>query len=344
MDACFCVPNSTQGGVMGKVAYTESAFDALLDIVSDGIWDWYAKTGYVYRNASWYQMLGYQPHSLENNVLTWENIIHKDDFPSVMKHFDDYLTGRVEEYDIEYRCRTSNGTYIWIEDKARIVERNADGSVARIIGAHRNINDRRLLLEKLSQQNKSLEALVEERTRELIKVNAQLAMNVEEVQRLAETDALTGVANRYRLEKVLHMEVERARRFCQPLSVIAFDIDDFKAVNDSFGHATGDMLLIYLTKLILENIREIDLLARWGGDEFMILLPGSRQDAAFYTAEKLQALLAQQPFDDNIKISSSFGIAELAKDESAMRLSIRADNALYQSKDKGKNQITLSAA
>ena len=323
--------------------FTESSFHAVLDIISDGIWDWNANTGFVYRNDNWYKMLGYDPHSLENTVFTWEGIIHKDDYPSVMKHFDDYISGKSDVYDIEYRCRTKNGGYIWIEDRAKIIACNPDGSVARMIGAHRDINDRKILLEQLAIQNKSLEALVEERTKELIKVNAKLAKKVQEVQRLAETDSLTGVANRYRLEKVLNLEVARAHRFNLPLSVVALDIDDFKAINDKYGHATGDMVLIHMTKLINDNIREIDLLARWGGDEFMIVLPGSRQDAAYFIAKKLQELLSSQPLDDNISnASSSFGIAELKGNESAMRLSIRADNALYLSKDKGKNQITLS--
>ncbi|WP_292747207.1 GGDEF domain-containing protein, partial [Methylophaga sp. UBA3191] len=175
---------------------------------------------------------------------------------------------------------------------------------------------------------------------QLIQTNAELESKIAEVQRLAETDTLTGVANRYRLEKTLELEVERAERFKQPLSIIALDIDDFKIVNDEFGHANGDMVLVQMSRLLKKNIREIDLLARWGGDEFMILLPNTGLEAAAHTAEKLRQLIVDAKLDKRATITTSFGVAQLRQGESAMRLSIRADNALYQSKDSGKNRIS----
>lgn len=265
----------------------------ILDIISDGIWDWNANTGYVYRSPGWYHMLGYTPHTLENDVFTWEKIIHEDDFERVMQHFDAYITQKSKQYQIEYRCRRDNGEYIWIEDRAKVVEWNDDGSVARMIGCHRNINDKKVIHEQLKSKTKSLEALVDERTEQMIKVNAELEQKVKEVQRLAETDSLTGIANRYRFEMVLQREVGRAKRFKQPLSLIEMDIDDFKEINDQFGHATGDLTLIQIAKVITDNIRELDLVARWGGDEFMIILPNTQIPEAIITAEKIRKKIAQ---------------------------------------------------
>ncbi|MDX1749425.1 MAG: sensor domain-containing diguanylate cyclase [Methylophaga sp.] len=312
----------------------------VLDIISDGVWDWHANTGYVYRSPGWFRMLGYNAASLPASVASWEQNLHPDDHQRVLAHFDNYIHNHSSSYQIEYRLKKADNSYLWVEDRARIIEWNDDGSVARMIGAHRDINERKLNLDRLAQQNHSLEDLVEERTHQLIQTNAELESKIAEVQRLAETDTLTGVANRYRLEKTLELEVERAERFKQPLSIIALDIDDFKIVNDEFGHANGDMVLVQMSRLLKKNIREIDLLARWGGDEFMILLPNTGLEAAAHTAEKLRQLIMDAKLDKRATITTSFGVAQLRQGESAMRLSIRADNALYQSKDSGKNRIS----
>lgn len=130
--------------------FSEDLLHTILELVSDGIWDWNANTGFVYRNPGWYKMLGYEPHSLDNTALTWENLIHPDDYPAVMAVFDDYVQQRAPTYQAEYRCRMLDGSYTWIEDRGYVLSRNADGSVARMIGAHRSIDDKRRLLEALN--------------------------------------------------------------------------------------------------------------------------------------------------------------------------------------------------
>jgi len=112
----------------------------LLEIISDGVWDWNARTGHVYRSPSWYLMLGYNVDSFKNTVYTWESVIHPDDYERVMTHFDDYITQKEPAYKIQYRCCTKNGDYLWIEDKARVVEWDDDGTVGRVVGAHRDIS------------------------------------------------------------------------------------------------------------------------------------------------------------------------------------------------------------
>ncbi|AXV21501.1 diguanylate cyclase [Aeromonas veronii] len=318
---------------------SESVVHGILEVISDGIWDWNANTGFVYRNPGWYQMLGYEPHSLGNTVFTWECVIHPDDMAAVMAKFDLCLNGSAHEYRAEYRCRTRDGDYLWIEDCGHIIARNPDGSVARMIGAHRNIHASKLLQEQLERRNHSLEQLIAERTAELARLNEELLRKVDENRLLAETDALTGAASRYRLERALQLECERARRFHQPFTVIAMDVDNFKQINDSYGHHTGDQTLINIVALIRRHIREIDLLARWGGDEFMVVLPNTGREDALVVASKFQALMASEPICPHAPASMSFGLAEYQQDEQKESLMVRADRALYQAKQLGKDQI-----
>ncbi|MGL5090204.1 MAG: sensor domain-containing diguanylate cyclase [Aeromonas sobria] len=318
---------------------SEAVVHGILEVISDGIWDWNANTGFVYRNSGWYRMLGYEVHSLGNTVFTWEQVIHPDDLAAVMANFDLCLSGNSPEYRAEYRCRTRDGSYIWIEDCGRIIERNPNGSVARMIGAHHNIHASKLLLDQLELRNHSLAQLVAERTAELVRLNEALQQKVEENRQLAETDALTGAASRYRLERALQLECERARRFHQPFTVIAMDVDNFKQINDSYGHHIGDQTLINVVARVRSHIREIDLLARWGGDEFMVLLPNTGREDALVVASKLQAWMAIDPICPNGPTTMSFGLAEYQLDERKESLMVRADRALYQAKQLGKNQI-----
>ncbi|MDB5992886.1 MAG: diguanylate cyclase [Pseudomonas sp.] len=318
----------------------EDMLHTVMELVSDGIWDWNANTGFVYRNPGWYEMLGYTPHSLDNTVLTWESVMHPDDYPRVMALFDDYLNQRTPGYQAEYRCRTRDGSYIWIEDRGHVLARNADGSVARMVGAHRSLEDKKRLLEALERRNKSLEAIVEERTRELSRVNQQLQLQLEENRKLAETDALTATANRYRLSKCLPQEVERAQRFRQPLSLIAMDIDDFKKINDHYGHALGDAALVQVVESVKRCVRDGDLLARWGGDEFVMVLPNTLLADARALAETIRQSLASLPPVGDFQLTLSFGVVQRFEEEHQTGLLARADQALYRSKFAGKDGIT----
>lgn len=322
------------------VDLNEDVLQAILDLTSDGIWDWNANTGFVYRNRGWYEMLGYTPHGLDNNVLTWENLIHPDDYPLVMQKFDEHLQQHTPQYRAQYRCRMQDGSYTRIEDSGYVVARNADGSVARMIGAHRSTEHQQRLVEQLEQQNKSLAAIIDERTRELSRVNQQLQMQLAENRKLAESDSLTGIANRYRLETALPLECERAQRFRQPLALIAMDIDDFKCINDHYGHALGDAALVQVVETLKRCVRERDLLARCGGDEFIMLLPDTPLTTARVIAETIRFELENLAPVGDYQVTLSFGVVQRFDDEQKTGLLARADQALYRSKTVGKNMIS----
>lgn len=156
------------------------------------------------------------------------------------------------------------------------------------------------------------------------------------------TDRLTGVANKGYFNELLIGEASRVSRYGSSLSVILYDIDYFKRVNDTFGHLQGDVVLKEITQLIGANIRISDTLARWGGEEFVILAPGLSLDEACQLAEKLCRLVADFSFSVDMKITSSFGVAVYLPPEDAMIFLGRADDNLYKAKEQGRNRCVCA--
>ena len=155
---------------------------------------------------------------------------------------------------------------------------------------------------------------------------------------LAYTDHLTGVGNRYAFFACMEREMERAKRYGQGFSLIMMDIDDFKEVNDTFGHDEGDRVLKGLADLVRRNIRVCDEFARWGGEEFMLLAPGCDLGQAGKVAEKIGGLIGSEALGPR-RITCSFGVTEYQPGESAEAMLRRVDEALYTAKDDGKNRI-----
>ena len=167
----------------------------------------------------------------------------------------------------------------------------------------------------------------------------------ERIANLAETDDLTGVWNRRYFRRLLPQEIERARTFGVPLSLLMFDIDEFKQINDSFGHVIGDVVLSELCGALREMLRPTDMLARFGGDEFAVILPHTDLARAVVVAERILHGIRELtiPTDEEgaIRCSVSIGLAEWSRDDGiADALVKRADERLYQSKRNGKNRYT----
>ncbi|MBR9909610.1 MAG: diguanylate cyclase [Gammaproteobacteria bacterium] len=322
----------------------------ILDIIEEGVWEWNGNSGQVRRNPSWYRMLAYDASAgLAEDTLTWENIIHPEDYPAVMECFEDYIFGRSNQYRIEYRCRKGDGDYLWIRDQGRIVERNPDGSVALMIGAHLDIDAEKRNRDSLRQQNEMLasnqltiENLIEQRTRELTSAKSSLENSLIKIERLRITDPLTGIYNRYKLEEELDSEIGRAKRYGSPLSVTLFDIDYFKRINDQHGHHMGDLVLQRVSRLVRANLRGSDTLGRWGGDEFVIILPGVALAAAQQGLEKVRALIAADREAGIEPVTCSFGVAEFQDNETPATLLRRADSALYDAKKHGRNRVSTT--
>lgn len=169
-----------------------------------------------------------------------------------------------------------------------------------------------------------------------------LADNLQ-LRKVAFTDSLTQVASRDRLEQRAALEILRSRQEDKPLALMVFDIDHFKKINDEFGHHVGDQALQQLARLAQQSLRPFDLLGRFGGDEFVVLLPQTNCRAALLIAERIIEQLEQVRIADTHQLTASFGVAELQPDEDYEQLFRRADRALYQAKMAGRNRACLAA-
>ena len=177
---------------------------------------------------------------------------------------------------------------------------------------------------------------------ELEASNALLEAQAVQLEKLATTDALTAAYNRRKLNELTLAELERVRRYGRPLSLFILDIDHFKRVNDTYGHEAGDQVLVTLAGLLRAGIRATDSLARWGGEEFVVLSPGVTADGEAQLAERLRAAAAAHDHASVGTVTASFGVAEHSPGETPDELFARADRALYRAKDGGRNRVEVA--
>ena len=166
------------------------------------------------------------------------------------------------------------------------------------------------------------------------------------VEQQALVDGLTGLANRRLSTAALEKELARAERFGEPLALVLTDIDDFKLINDRWGHPTGDEVLKLFAKTLRESVREIDLAGRWGGEEFALLLPGTDLEGGRELAERVRRKLARKKFlapdGERIRVTASFGVAAFPDVKSQDELVAASDGALYEAKHSGKNRVAAA--
>ena len=162
------------------------------------------------------------------------------------------------------------------------------------------------------------------------------------LEELVTTDALTGALNRRKFNELTQAELERARRYGHPLALFILDIDHFKRVNDTYGHEAGDQVLVTLADILRAGIRATDSLARWGGEEFVVLSPGATVEGAAELAERLRAAAAAHDHVSVGKVTASFGVTQHCVGETPDELFARADEALYRAKDGGRDRVEVA--
>ncbi|MDR3640396.1 MAG: diguanylate cyclase [Humidesulfovibrio sp.] len=192
----------------------------------------------------------------------------------------------------------------------------------------------------------NLENIVQQRTAELTEARDRLQLLVKELdgknqalEILSVTDRLTGLANRRKLEAALQSELLRARRYGKIFSIILLDVDHFKVVNDTYGHAAGDSVLMKLATLLTKNSRETDIVGRWGGEEFLIICPETNLALVSTLAERYRTELERSDFGQVGQVTSSFGVTDCREGDDVPEIIQRADEALYRAKESGRNRV-----
>lgn len=177
-------------------------------------------------------------------------------------------------------------------------------------------------------------------TLHLTSVNNSLQSKALHLEQLATVDKLTSLFNRVKFEQKLKDEMSRVQRYkSEPFSVVLFDVDNFKHINDTYGHITGDIVLQRIAGVVKNTVRTTDLACRWGGEEFIVIYPLTNIAQAAEASEKIRKQINELTFDSIKNVSCSFGVAQFDVDDTMQSLLARADQAMYKAKKSGKNRV-----
>ena len=203
-------------------------------------------------------------------------------------------------------------------------------------------NIRKIIEYKAREQdNKIQNELFKELITKYVSLAKDLENKVKEVTILSITDPLTKIYNRLKFTEELEREIRAVKRYRYPLALIMLDIDHFKNINDTYGHDMGDAALIKVVDIVRRSIRTTDIFARWGGEEFMLLLPHTGLKSAGYVADKLRKIIEGTNIPGIKKMTCSFGVAAYDQNEHMDSFVKRVDNALYRAKNSGRNRVEL---
>lgn len=244
--------------------------------------------------------------------------------------------------DLEYYH--ADGSTIWCDVQV-IPHLRSSGELVEILGVSRDItaarrqaDELRLAHEEAEAANRALAAA----NQALATANVALAAANAELARLATTDTLTGVANRRGFERAATLAVRVAERYLQPVSLLLLDIDHFKMINDTRGHHVGDQALTAVADRLASRLRRSDLLGRWGGEEFVVLLPHTDLADAVRAADQLREVVSAGPVAGDVKLTISGGAAQLTPNDTLTTLLARADRGLFAAKSAGRDRIVAA--
>ncbi|NCP62786.1 MAG: EAL domain-containing protein [Alphaproteobacteria bacterium] len=287
---------------------SEQRFRLALEGTRDGIWDWDLRTGEIFYSSNWCKMLGYDKEEIPTLPAFWMARVHPDDSYVLASAIDNHVMGKSDVIDCEYRIKHRKKYDIWVHTKGKAV-RDSHGTAIRIVGAQCDISDLKEIQNKLTHN--------------------------------ALHDTLTGLPNRSLFNERLNQAFLRFKRNKQDRFAVLFvDLDHFKDINDTYGHGAGDKILVEVTNVLKRCTREVDTVARIGGDEFVILLEetGTEAEAQVYIDRLYEeAKFPVSIVGSNIQVSLSIGSAFVHHSHTTHESVLKeADVALYQAKEKGR--------
>ena len=285
-------------------------YKRLLEAVTDYIYTVRVENSHVVSTThgpNCIRITGYSPEEYEKNPLLWYQMIYEEDKNAVLEQASKVVSGKPAPF-LEHRIIHKDGSIRWVRNTP-VLRYDEHGQFIGYDGLISDITERKMIEEKLIE--------------------------------LAERDPLTNIYNRRKFYNFFEDEIERAKRYKRPLSLIMFDIDYFKKVNDMHGHDVGDKVLIKIADIVAANIRRIDVFGRLGGEEFGILVSDTAIEGSKALAEKVKGKIESHNFDVAGKVTISIGVTEYKDDDTSDSFLKRVDDALYMAKDKGRNRVEV---
>lgn len=304
--------------ILNKQLLLEKEQEAKLDFAWTGnLGHWYfnIKTGNVVFNPLKVVALGYTMDELPEkvNYKFFTDKLHPDDYQSTMDAMKLNMEGKADVYECEYRIQAKDRSWKWFYDRGKVTQRDAYGNPEFAAGIVFDITEKKEKELKLESKNKIL-------------------------KEQSITDALTGIKNRGTIMEELESKVNQSLNHRLPLSIALFDIDKFKVINDTKGHVFGDKVIKEVVNIISSNIRGLDLVGRYGGEEFLVILPNTHKRSAYFVCERIRAKIEKFDFGEGFKVTVSGGVADY-HDEGITEFIDRADKKLYEAKNSGRNRI-----
>ncbi|MDD3129570.1 MAG: sensor domain-containing diguanylate cyclase [Candidatus Izemoplasmatales bacterium] len=273
-----------------------------------GQWAWYYDKNVVLFNDRKTMNIGYDPKMVgEIGFEFFTNKLHPDDYSRVMNNMRKHLKGETQAYEVEYRIQHLDGHYLWYYDRGTVTKRDSEGKPLILQGVVFDITESKQVEEKLKY--------------------------------LSERDALTNIYNRRMLYEQINDCIMKKLKENKPFSLLMFDIDYFKAVNDNYGHLVGDQVLIELVDLVNKDKRAKDEVFRYGGEEFFMILPSTELQGAIVLAQRIHNAIQEKEMPKVGHITVSMGVVEYKEKETIDDVIKRVDDLMYLAKQEGRNLL-----
>lgn len=280
-----------------------------------GQWYWDVEVNHVTCNPMKVMALGYKREEVPEEIpySFFTDRIHPEDYDKTMQLMRKHLYGELPVYEVEYRIKTVDGKWKWFYDRGKVTKRSPEGKPLFLAGIVFDITSQKEMEEDLNKKNRQLEDI-------------------------SRHDGLTGLLNHRAFVDMLGDRIRESNG--ESMTVAIFDIDDFKKVNDTYGHVAGDGVLQRVAELLARSVRKTDLAGRYGGEEFVAAFCDTPGSGAYSAAEKFRKQVESSALDNGIRITISGGICEYTG-QSMLELMKEADQKMYEAKRRGKNRIVF---